>query len=313
VIERTGASYKRITDIGASTEGIGAAGISTDGMTIVLGYRTEDIAILTRGKTSKFEQVYFGTIDSSCVRVSGPQHRVSAVAFYGANNANFLAATQEGCLAFFVKDASGWRPQVLLDTQMPDLVAASVSPDFRWAVLGTASGRIQVWDLSHLERPPATVDARLPWSSAFAWLSPSETAARKWMILGNSRFGPVGAWFLEDNDKVHQPPTVSEIFPPTWIDKSGVVGVSAANGALLAATTDGRLLQLSSIGTPQAIVDRLIDRACEISSPLVGDAAYPGSTARTQSDDDAFISEIMNWARKRCQATPERAPKEAKR
>ena len=84
--------------------------MSTDGIAIVLGYRTEDIAILTKGKNSKFEQVYSGTINSSCVRVSGPQHRVSAIALYGANSANFLAATQEGCLAFFVKDASGWEP-----------------------------------------------------------------------------------------------------------------------------------------------------------------------------------------------------------
>jgi len=90
-------------------------------------------------------------------------------------------------------------------------------------------------------------------------------------------------------------------FPPTWVDKRGIVGVSAVNGSLLAATTDGRLLRLSNVGAPQAIVDRLIERACEISSPLVGDKAYPPSTAKT--DDDAFISEIMSWARKRCQPT----------
>jgi WD40 repeat protein len=312
VIERAGTSYRRITDIGM-TEGIAAAAVSTDGKTIVLGTRTEDIAVWTRGDSSRFAQNYFGTLDSSCVRVSGPQHRVSAISFYGTGNANFLAATQEGCLAFFVKDVSGWTSQVVIDTQMPDVVAASVSPDSRWAALGTASGRIQIWDLTNLRRPPATEDARLPWSSTFAWLSPGESADAKWMIVGNSRFGPVASWLVEDNDNVEQSPTVLPIFPPTWIDKSGIVGVGAAKGSLLAATTDGRLLRLRNVDTPQSVVDRLIDRACEISSPLVRDAAYPGSTARTQSGDDAFVSEIMNWARKRCQTTPESTPKEAKR
>lgn len=106
---------------------------------------------------------------------------------------------------------------------------------------------------------------------------------------------------------------MSAMFPPTWIDMRGIVGVSAVKGSLLAATTDGRLLRLRNVGTPQAIVDRFIDRACEISSPLIRDEAYPGSEARTQSGDDAFVSEIMNWARKRCQATPEATPKEARR
>ncbi len=92
------------------------------------------------------------------------------------------------------------------------------------------------------------------------------------MILGNSRFGPVGSWLVQDNGQGQEPPTVSPIFPPTWLDKRGIVGVSAVNGSLLAATTDGRLLRLSNVDTPEAIVDRLIDRACEISSPLVRDA-----------------------------------------
>jgi hypothetical protein len=84
-------------------------------------------------------------------------------------------------------------------------------------------------------------------------------------------------------------------------------------GSLLAATADGRLLRLRGIGTPQAVVDRLIDRACEISSPLIRDEANPGSMVRTQSDNDGFISEIVNWARKRCQGAPEPTAKEAKR
>jgi hypothetical protein len=295
IIERSETSYKRIADDRAMEEFTTVA-ISKDGKTIVLGSKDENIAIWTKREDSRFEREYSGTIDSSCVRVSGPQHRVSAISFYGNSDANFLVGTQEGCLAFFEKGVSGWKPQ-LIDTQMPDVITASISPDFRWAALGTASGRIQIWDLSHSIRPPAIVDARLPWSSTFAWLSLGDNADGKWMIFGNSRFGPVGAWLIQDNP-VHQSPTVSRIFPPIWVDKSGIVAVSALNGSLLAATTDGRLLQFSKVASPQAIVDRLIDRACEISRPLVGDKAYPPSTAKP--DDDAFISEIMNWSRARC-------------
>ena len=291
---------------------VSVASVSADGKLVVAGDRSEGISTLEE-TNGVFRSTPIATIDTSCVRFSGVQRRVSAVSFYGNDNTKFLVATQEGCLAFFVKDASGWRPQVLIDTQMPDVVAASVSPDSRWAVLGTTSGRIQIWDLSDLKRPPATVDARLPWSSTFAWLSPGQGAIGKWMILGNSRFGPVGSWLVEDSGNGQQSPTVSAMFPPTWIDMRGIVGVSAVKGSLLAATTDGRLLRLRNVGTPQAIVDRFIDRACEISSPLIRDEAYPGSEARTQSGDDAFVSEIMNWARKRCQATPEATAKEARR
>jgi WD40 repeat protein len=273
------------------------ASISTDGAHVVIADRSEAIYSMEEANGA-FERTYIGTIDSSCVRFSGAQHRVSAISFYGKDNAKFLVATQEGCLALFEKDASGWKPR-LIDTQMPDVTTVSVSPDSRWAVLGTTSGRIQIWDLHDLRRLPATVDARLPWSSTFAWLSPGKGAEGQWMILGNSRFGPVGSWLVKDSDNGQQPPAVAAIFPPTWVDKMGIVGVSAVNGSLLAATTDGRLLRLSNVGAPQAIVDRLIERACEISSPLVGDKTYPPSTAKT--DDDAFISEVMSWARKRCQ------------
>jgi hypothetical protein len=286
-----------------------AVSVSGDGKLVVVGDRAEQIYSLEEvngGLSPAFaKQTYIGTIDSSCVRVSGPQHRVAAISFYGNNNANFLVATQEGCLAFFTRGASGWKPQ-LIDTQMPDIAMASVSPDLRWAALGTTSGRIQIWDLADRTRPPVIVDARLPWPSTFAWLSPDERMPAKWMLLGNSRFGPVGSWLVEDNHNVQQPPTVSLVFPPTWIDKSGIVGVAAANGSLLAATTDGRLLQLSKFDTPQAIVDRVIDRACDISRPLITDKAYPSSTAKP--DDDDFIWEIMNWSRMRCQPRAPAAP-----
>jgi hypothetical protein len=117
------------------------------------------------------------------------------------------------------------------------------------------------------------------------------------MILANARFGPVGSWLLEDNNGA-QPPTVSPVFPPTWVDKSGIVGISAANGSLLAATTDGRLLRLSNISAPQAIVDRFIERGCAISRALFDGQTYPPSTGKP--DKDAFITEIIDWARVRC-------------
>ena len=280
IIERSETSYKRIADDRAMEE-FATVAISKDGKTIVLGSKDENIAIWTKREDSRFEREYSGTIDSSCVRVYGPQHRVSAISFYGNSDANFLVGTQEGCLAFFEKGVSGWKPQ-LIDTQMPDVITASISPDFRWAAIGTASGRIQIWDLSHSIRPPAIVDARLPWSSTFAWLSLGDNADGKWMIFGNSRFGPVGAWLIQDNP-VHQSPTVSRIFPPIWVDKNGIVAVSALNGSLLAATTDGRLLQFNKVDSPQAIVDRLIDRACEISRPSrrrQGLSSIDGETGR---------------------------------
>jgi WD40 repeat protein len=292
---------------------LSALSVSADGKLVIVGDRTERIFSLEEAngglKAAYTKLTYIGTIDSSCVRVSGPQHRVSAISFYGKSRADFLVATQEGCLAFFEKGVSGWKPQ-LIDTQMPDLVTASVSPDSRWAALGGASGRIQIWDLFNLTRPSATFDAHLPWPAAFAWLSPGKNAEGKWMILGNSRFGPVGAWLLHDSGNTQQAPAVSAVFPPTWIDKSGIVGVSAVKGSLLAATTDGRLLQLSNVDTPQAIVDRLIDRACDISRPLVADKAYPPSTAKR--DDDEFISELMNWSRTRCQPKVRPTHQEAK-
>jgi WD40 repeat protein len=289
---------------------VSVASVSADGKLIVAGDRGEGISTLEE-TNGVFKSTPIAAIDTSCVRFSGVQRRVSAISFFGNDNTKFLVATQEGCLAFFVKGVSGWRPQVLIDAQMPDVVAASVSPDSRWAVLGTTSGRIQIWDLLDLKRPPATVDARLPWLSTFAWLSPGKSTVGQWMIMGNSRFGPIGSWLIQDNGDSQQPPTVSAIFPPSWVDMRGVVGVSAVKGSLLAATTDGRLLRLRNVETPEAILGSLIDRACEISGPLVRDAAYPPPTAHT--DDDEFISLIMNWARKRCPPTDQSSDNRAKR
>jgi len=195
------------------------ASVSIDGTHVVIADRSEQIYSMEEAN-GNFKPTYIGTIDSSCVRFSGAQHRVSAISFYGKDNAKFLVATQEGCLALFEKDASGWKPR-LIDTQMPDVTTVSVSPDSRWAVLGTTSGRIQIWDLLDLRRLPATVDARLPWSSTFAWLSPGKGAEGQWMILGNSRFGPVGSWLVKDSDNGQQAPAVAAIFPPTWVDKEG--------------------------------------------------------------------------------------------
>jgi WD40 repeat protein len=274
---------------------VSAASVSENGATILVGDRSEEVYAFDEAGGSK--RTYVATIDSSCVRIPGPQHRVSAISFYGKDDANFLATTQEGCLALFKKGDSGWRPQ-LIDTQIPDLVTASVSPNSRWAVLGSGSGRIQIWDLSHPTRPPTTFDAHLPWSSTFVWLSAGEGKEQQWMILGNSHFGPVGSWLLRDSGDLQRAPTVSVVFPPTWIENSGIVGLSAGWGSLLAATTDGRLLRSRQFGTPQAVVDRLIDRACKIAGPLVRDKAFPASTA--QGDDKQFILEIMNWSRNRC-------------
>ncbi len=152
-----------------------AAAVSADGSLIVVGDRFDAISSLEEAN-GVFEQTNIATdrfVLCEILRPAAP--RGGDCSLRKRQYAKFLVATQEGCLALFVKDASSWRPQVLIDTQMPDVVAASVSPDSRWAVLGTTSGRIQIWDLLDLKRPPATVDARLPWSSTFAWLSPGET------------------------------------------------------------------------------------------------------------------------------------------
>ena len=85
------------------------ASVSIDGTRVVIANRSEQIYSMEEANAN-FKATYIGTIDSSCVRFSGAQHRVSAISFYGKDSANFLVATQEGCLAFFEKDVSGWKP-----------------------------------------------------------------------------------------------------------------------------------------------------------------------------------------------------------
>ena len=76
------------------------ASVSIDGTRVVIANRSEQIYSMEEANAN-FKATYIGTINSSCVRFSGAQHRVSAISFYGKDSANFLVATQEGCLAFF--------------------------------------------------------------------------------------------------------------------------------------------------------------------------------------------------------------------
>ena len=244
-----------------------------------LGDRNEEIDIWTREGGARFERRYVGTIDSSCVNC--PDLNAAFPRLRSTRTTKEIpAATQEGCLSFFEQTDKGWKAQ-LVDMQMPDVTSAFVSPDSRWAVLGTRSGRVQVWDLDHPARPPAIFDARLPWSASFAWLSWDRELPRQWMVVGNSRFGPVASWLIQDVRDIHQPPSVLPALPPTWIDKSGIVSVGAMQGDLALATTDGRLLRLHNLGTRLAIVDRLIDRACEIAIPSSTSRPFPNQPRAT--------------------------------
>jgi hypothetical protein len=166
VLERREDGYQTIQDV-SLRDGNGVVAISAKGDAIAIGNRNEHAGVWTKSDKGRYAYSDLGYIDPSCVTISGPQHRIAAIAFDPHDNSRVLVATQEGCLAIFKRTDKGWKSQ-WVDMQIPDVTSASISPDSHWAVFGTGSGRIQIRDIDRPTRPANNVEAHLPWAASFA-------------------------------------------------------------------------------------------------------------------------------------------------
>ena len=134
-LERREDGYSTIDEV-SMAEGIGVVAVSAEGHAIAVGNRSEHVRVWTKFDKGPFASSDLGYIDPSCVTISGPQHRIAAIAFDPNDNGRVFVATQEGCLAIFKRTDKGWNSQ-LVDMQIPDVTSASISPDSRWAAFGT--------------------------------------------------------------------------------------------------------------------------------------------------------------------------------